>query len=265
MDQAMGRLKISDPREALRFLALAEVSDPASPDVPMQQGLAYMDLKVPGKALGRFTRAEAMWQAKGNANAALARAMKERAATELAARPMAERAMDALDGSANSQVHEALLKFAVGGALSKISYGSAAPWTRALQKHSYLIEVRARIREEYRKGQGKTFGVALYRLNRLSVGRNLLLGLRDVAAPVLGLNMAYATGSMDFTWTQKSVDSDRREVTVEFVARDRLRAGSLTRILKTDRSLFPDNPLGSQLAPLHTVELEWRWTEVVSY
>lgn len=87
MDQAMGRLKISDPREALRFLALAEVSDPASADVPMQQGLAYRDLKAPGKALGRFSQAEGMWQAKGDANAALARAMKARAAAELAVKP----------------------------------------------------------------------------------------------------------------------------------------------------------------------------------
>ncbi len=87
MDQAMSRLKISDPREALRFLALAEVSDPTSADVPMQQGLAYMDLKAPGKALGRFSQAEVMWQAKGHANAALARALKERAADELAVKP----------------------------------------------------------------------------------------------------------------------------------------------------------------------------------
>ncbi len=97
MDQAMSRLKIADPREALRFLALAEVSDPASPDVPMQQGLAYMDLKAPGKALGRFSQAEAMWQAKGHANAALARALRERAATELTATPQEAVAVGEMD------------------------------------------------------------------------------------------------------------------------------------------------------------------------
>ncbi|MEQ1920450.1 MAG: tetratricopeptide repeat protein, partial [Elusimicrobiota bacterium] len=87
MDQAMGRLKIDDPREALRFLALAEVSDPTSADVPMQQGLAYMGLKDPAKAIGRFGQAEAMWQAKGDGQAELARAMKASAAVELTANP----------------------------------------------------------------------------------------------------------------------------------------------------------------------------------
>lgn len=267
MDQAMGRLKVSDPSEALRFLALAEVSDPVSADVPMQQGLAYMDLKAPGKAVDRFSQAEVIWRANGDANADLARAMKERAAAESAVRPLAERAIDALDGSANSQVHEALFKFAAGGKLSKISYGPTAPWTRALKKHSHLIGVRARIREEYRKGrgQGKTFGKEPYLLNDLSIGRNLLLLLRDMFAPALWLNMAYTTGSIQFEWTQKNVDLDRREVTVEFIAQDRLRAGSLVRIWKTDRSLLPDNPLEGQLAPLHTVELEWRWIEAISF
>lgn len=63
-DKAMGRLKIDDPREALRFLALAEAIDPGFADVPMQQGLAYRDLKQHAPAVERFTRAEALWRAK---------------------------------------------------------------------------------------------------------------------------------------------------------------------------------------------------------
>lgn len=84
MDQAVDRLKIKDPGEALRFLALAEVSDPASADVAMQQGLAYIDLKEPMKALGRFSQAEERWQAAGNGNAELARTMKARVTAQLA-------------------------------------------------------------------------------------------------------------------------------------------------------------------------------------
>lgn len=64
-DKAMGRLKIDDPREALRFLALAEAIDPGFADVPMQQGLAYRDLKQHAPAVERFTQAEALWRAKG--------------------------------------------------------------------------------------------------------------------------------------------------------------------------------------------------------
>lgn len=63
-DKAMGRLKIDDPREALRFLALAEAIDPGFADVPMQQGLAYRDLKQHAPAVERFTQAEALWRAK---------------------------------------------------------------------------------------------------------------------------------------------------------------------------------------------------------
>ncbi|MBI5247532.1 MAG: tetratricopeptide repeat protein [Elusimicrobia bacterium] len=63
-DKAMGRLKIDDPREALRFLALAEAIDPGFADVPMQQGLAYRDLKQHATAVERFTQAEALWRAK---------------------------------------------------------------------------------------------------------------------------------------------------------------------------------------------------------
>lgn len=91
-DKAMARLKINDPREALRYATLAEVSDPTLADAPMQQGLAYMGLKQPGKAVGRFVRAEELWQARGDQQAGLARTMKERAAAQIAAQPQAQTA-----------------------------------------------------------------------------------------------------------------------------------------------------------------------------
>lgn len=86
-DKAMARLKINDPGEALRYATLAEASDPTFADAPMQQGLAYMGLKQPGKAFGRFARAEELWQARSDQQADMARTMKERAAAQMAAQP----------------------------------------------------------------------------------------------------------------------------------------------------------------------------------
>jgi tetratricopeptide (TPR) repeat protein len=77
--QAMTRLNENDPDEALRFLSLAQASDPTLPDVPMQQGLAYMELKRPKEALPRFVQAERMWQANGDAKADLAHKLAEAA------------------------------------------------------------------------------------------------------------------------------------------------------------------------------------------
>lgn len=89
-DKAMTRLRLNDSSEALRYSVLAEASDPTLADAHMQQGLAYIGLKQPGQAYGRFTRAEELWQAKGNEQAAMARTMKERAAAQMAAQPKAE-------------------------------------------------------------------------------------------------------------------------------------------------------------------------------
>ncbi len=86
-DKAMGRLKIKDPGEALRYLALAEAIDPGYADVPMQQGLAYADLKRHAAAVERFTQAEALWRARSTPQtdelAGLARQLHEREAAEL--------------------------------------------------------------------------------------------------------------------------------------------------------------------------------------
>lgn len=86
-DEAMRRLKVKDPREALRYLSLASTIDPALPDVPMQQGLAFADMKQHAAAIERFTQAESMWRARGTPRtdqlADLARTMQEREASEL--------------------------------------------------------------------------------------------------------------------------------------------------------------------------------------
>jgi tetratricopeptide (TPR) repeat protein len=89
-DKAMTRLRLKDSSEALRYAVLAEASDPTLADAHMQQGLAYMGLKQPGQAYGRFTRAEELWQAKGNEQAAMARTMKERAAAQMSEQPKVE-------------------------------------------------------------------------------------------------------------------------------------------------------------------------------
>lgn len=83
LDLSVAALKMKDPSESLRFLSLAEACDPALVDIPMQQGIAYMDLKDPAKANPRFAQAEAMWAAEGNSQAALARKLKERSASSM--------------------------------------------------------------------------------------------------------------------------------------------------------------------------------------
>lgn len=179
----------------------------------------------------------------------------------------AERIEDVFDTTANRQVQGALLEFAIGGLLSKISYGPDAPWTQALRKHRHLIGVRERIRAEYRKGSGlgRSRGSDPYNLNEQSWFENLRFLLRDIAAPVLGLNMAYTTGSIGFEWKQNGpVDTANRTVVVEFTAKDSLRLGSLTRLPRTQIELLPDS-LSTRAAPGHRVQLEWRWTEVIYY
>lgn len=86
-DEAMRRLKIKDPREALRYLSMAGAIDPELPNVPMQQGLAYADLKQHAAAVERFTQAESMWRARETPRtdqlAGLAQTMREREAANL--------------------------------------------------------------------------------------------------------------------------------------------------------------------------------------
>lgn len=178
-----------------------------------------------------------------------------------------ERIKDAVDSVANEQVRAALLEYAVGGLLSKIMYGPDATWTHALKNHSHLNMVRQLIRDEYRRSPADrvSSGNVPYRLNKVSFTENIRLLLRDLAAPILGANMAYATGSINFHWEQEgAVDYGRREVTVRITAKDELRVGSLTRIPTTDIELLPDDPFG-QNGPMHTVKLEWQWTEVIRY
>lgn len=186
---------------------------------------------------------------------------------EAAPRPLLARLRDAMDQMANDQVREALLEYAAGGLLSKISYGPDAPWTRALRNHFYLDTVRERIRDRYAANAGNYAlrGEAAYSLNRRSISENIRLLLRDLVAPVIGANMAYATGSIGFRWEQVGeIDTWRRQVTVQFTATDALRLGSQTRVPLTDLEIVPDDAFGPY-GPMHTVRLEWRWTEVISY
>jgi|GEM_PF-5361959 len=48
------------------------------------------------------------------------------------------------------------------------------------------------------------------------------------------------------------------------MASDALRLGSLSRIPKTTIEIVPDNFFDPN-APLHNVDLEWNWTEIITY
>lgn len=182
-------------------------------------------------------------------------------------RPMMERMKDAVNTMANEQVNLALLEYAAGGLLSKIMYGPDAPWTRALRNHFYLDTVRERIADEYRKDASvrQPYGGVAYTLNKRSISENLRLLLRDLIAPIVGANMAYATGSIRFHWEQiGGLDVYRRQATVKITAKDELRLGSQTRIPFTNYGIVSDDAFG-EAGPMHTVKLEWEWTEVISY
>lgn len=182
-------------------------------------------------------------------------------------RPLMERLKDAVNTMANEQVNRALLEYAAGGLLSKITYGPEALWTRALRNHFYLDTVRERIADEYRKDPSmrRPFGGVPYTLNQRSISENLRLLLRDLIAPIIGANMAYATGSINFHWEQVGeVDAYRRQVTVKITAKDALRLGSQTRVPFTELEIVSDDAFGAA-GPMHTVQLEWEWTEVISY
>lgn len=180
-------------------------------------------------------------------------------------RPLVERLRDSMNSMANEQVNQALLQYALGGFLSKITYGPNAPWTRALMNHSHLDGVRRAIREEYQRDSSDRAEShsAPFTLDNLSLTDNLRYLLRDLVAPLIGANMAYTTGSINFRWKQRGyVDRGLRRVTVDFTATDRLRIGSSTRVGKWE--MLPDDMLGTT-GPMHTVGLEWQWTEVISY
>jgi RHS repeat-associated protein len=175
---------------------------------------------------------------------------------------------DALDTSANDQVKDALGEYIRGGA-KKISYGQKDPWTVALQKHSHLDGVRAKIREQYTKrcagSYGRTRDEDNFNLNSLSSVENAQTLLRDLAAPFLGINMANTTGSIRFRWQQKGANNCCcRQVLIDFIATDTLRLGSNTRIPMTTIEILTDNALG-QNGPFHNVDLEWKWSEIISY
>ena len=172
-----------------------------------------------------------------------------------------------LDTSANNQVKDALAEYIKGGA-KKISYGPNDPWTQALQNHSHLDGVRARIREEYKKRCAGSYGKTRDEdnFNALSTAQNVQLLLRDLAAPFLGINMANTTGSIRFRWQQANRANDCccRQVLINFMASDALRLGSMSRIPTTTIELVPDNYFGAN-ARFHNVDLEWNWSEVISY
>lgn len=175
---------------------------------------------------------------------------------------------NALDTSANSQVSDALAEYIKGGA-KEIIYGQNDAWTQALQKHSHLDGVRAKIQEHYKNrcagSYGATSGQDDFNLNALSTAQNIQLLLRDLAAPFLGINMANTTGSIRFRWRQKGAnDCCCRQVMIRFMASDTLRLGSNTRIPTTTIELVRDNLFGPN-GPLHNVALEWNWTEIISY
>ncbi len=177
---------------------------------------------------------------------------------------------DALDTSANNQVKDALAEYVSGG-LKKITYGSNAPWTLALQKHSHLDGVRARIREEYKRrcagSYGRTQGRDDFDLNALSGFENAKLWIRDVilgAVLDLDINKAYTTGSIRFQWQQRGAnDCCCRQVVIAFKAWDTLSFHSNFRI-PTKTIGPPNNPFGED-GPFHNVDLEWNWSEVISY
>lgn len=134
-DEAMRRIKIRDPQEALRYLVLAEASDPALPDVPMQQGIAYRELKRHAAAVESFERAETLWRALGTAKsdelADMARSMREHeAATSAPAQAPAE--------SPAKPVERRTPLWPVGAALIAVGLGAAV----ILEKRRSEAQVR---------------------------------------------------------------------------------------------------------------------------
>lgn len=84
-------------------------------------------------------------------------------------------------------------------------------------------------------------------------------------ASAFGFNMAYTTGSIQFSWQQVgNIDYHSRRVTVLVTAQDSLRLQSATRIPMSNNYLLPDDYFG-RWGPLHDIPLMWQWTETVNY
>lgn len=180
------------------------------------------------------------------------------------------RLVDIFNTAANAQVKDTLWEFFRGGTtdgwLRKVSFGHDASWTVAMKSHEHMPYVRQKIVDAYNTPPGPSWAwhSIPFTLNNMTASTNARIFLRDIIAPVVDLNMAYTTGSVDVQWRQRGpFDPRTRLVPIEFRAKDKLRLGSATRLPTTNWSWLPDDAWGAD-GPMHTIELEWTWTEVIS-
>lgn len=301
LDQSMRRLKIEDPREALRYLALAEASDPGLADIPMQQGFAYMGLKEPGQAQPRFARAEEMWAAKGDGQAALARTMRERAAAQLAEPPQGatsrsqeEAAPRGLDRWINHHPWGVGAQWALGTRKDGWTWTDGSPMTEGLKTHEGIERARKEARAKLvlaclpSKPSLPPPGDAAYRLGKEPWYKHGWIYFTDAliitTGGFLGGNIeARWHGSYNGAWHVTGMDCCRGEADISFVIEDELHLDSLGRIpfigysgrssaqswlakpgLPLPGTLFNNNPFGKD-GPFGTRRKLLKWHETIMF
>ena len=169
--------------------------------------------------------------------------------------------------SPKDQARDAINDFLNGTSEISRNYGQSDPWTVKMREHEHLDRIRREIVGDInahcansQNVTGITKNVS-FSLNKESLITNAKFFLRDILAGAGFMSPVYSTGSFFMERTITSVDCSKCEAEVTFLARDRLRLGSLTRIPFTKFEMADD--INESNKPFNTIRLQWSWTETV--
>lgn len=186
---------------------------------------------------------------------------------------------------ANLVARKALKDFIFGG--KPYWFGPSHPWTKMMQKHPHMREVRARLKNkltEYcmvreRLVPPRTLALSgkdSFSLNEKSIPFNAYWLTKDILSyitmGVYGQESSFAFGSFSLRWEMSPssyTDLENNEVrgsaVVSFYASDTLTLSSGTRIPMLPISLsniagIPNQPFGPH-KPINNIPLHWFWIE----
>ena len=170
------------------------------------------------------------------------------------------------NSSASAAANDAINGFFNGTDNINREYGPDHPWTISISEHRHMDKVRKNIKSDILShcfgGKDRTGTTAVpFSLNRQTILTNAQMFLRDILAGMNILSPEHSMGSFYMEQTINSIDCNSCSADVTFVASDRLRLGSFTRIHMTSIQLAEDR--NEPNVPFNTISLKWTWAETV--
>ncbi len=177
--------------------------------------------------------------------------------------------------------HDIQKNFLFGTDNPEYWFGPEHPWTKKMQEHPHMEQVREEIKLNLQRYCQIEAGISPYHnmkvkrssnysLNSLSTFANILLLIEDLKSYVsyglIGQEPEFTFGSYRLEWEILSPSCSQGFVnaSISFKASDIVRLGSGTRIPTTDIELLPDEPFGEN-AIFNSIRLNWSWIENLSF